>query len=132
MKKVKGAKLILGIMVLLGLITYVIYFPRHKPVMKVKIGMMPVVDCLQLFVAKEKGFFEQENLKVETIPMAGGAVIAPAVNSGELDIGFSNSLSIIIAHEKGFDFKFLTLSRRSTVSKFREFIEFRSPEVDIF
>ena len=108
MKKSRAAKLILAIIVLGVISTSVTCFFRPKPAMKVKVGIIPIVDCLQLFVAEEEGFFKQENLEVETITMAGGAVIAPAVNSGELDIGFSNVLSIIIAHEKGLDFKFIT------------------------
>jgi len=79
-----------------------------KQLLTVKVGTMAIVDCLQIFVAEEKGFFKEEGLSVEATPMAGGAVIAPAVESGELDIGFSNLVSIIIAHEKGSDFKFLT------------------------
>ena len=39
--------------------------------------------------------------------MKGGAVIAPAVEGGELAIGWSNTVSIILAHAKGFDFAFL-------------------------
>src|SRR3989344_3569312 len=79
-----------------------------KQLLTVKVGTMAIVDCLQIFVAEEKGFFKEEGLSVEATPMAGGAVIAPAVESGKLDIGFSNLVSIIIAHEEGSDFKFLT------------------------
>ena len=74
----------------------------------VKIGYMPIGDCLQLYVAEELGFFKDEGLTIETTAMKGGAVIAPAVEAGEVQIGWSNAISIIIAHVKGFDFVFLT------------------------
>lgn len=74
---------------------------------KIKIGMAPVADLLQLFVAIDKDYFAEENLIVEPIEMSGGPLIAQAVASGDLQIGFSNTVSIIIAHEKGFDFKYI-------------------------
>ncbi len=74
----------------------------------VKLAYIPIGDCLQLYVAEDKGFFAQEGLEVAPMAMKGGAVIAPAVEAGEAQIGWSNAVSIIIAHAKGFDFAFLT------------------------
>lgn len=71
------------------------------------VGLMPVGDCLQFFVAEDQGYFTAEGLAVKGLPMKGGAVIAPAVEAGELAIGWSNSVSIILAHARGFDFAFL-------------------------
>lgn len=73
-----------------------------------KVGYIPIGDCLQLYVAEDLGFFKDAGLTVATIAMKGGAVIAPAVEAGEVQIGWSNAISIIIAHAKGFDFVFLT------------------------
>ena len=72
-----------------------------------KVGYIPVGDCLQFFVAEEEGYFTAEGLSVTGAAMKGGAVIAPAVEGGELAIGWSNTVSIILAHAKGFDFAFL-------------------------
>lgn len=72
------------------------------------VGYIPIVDCLQLYVAEGMGFFDAEGLKINKIAMKGGAAIAPALESGVVAIGWSNSVSIIIAHTKGFDFSFLT------------------------
>lgn len=74
----------------------------------VKVGYIPIGDCLQLYVAQDMGFFDDEGIKVEKMPMKGGAVIAPAVEAGEVNVGWSNAISIIIAHAKGFDFTFVT------------------------
>lgn len=76
--------------------------------MTIAVGYIPIVDCLQIYVAEGMGFFEEEGLKITKIAMKGGAAIAPALESGEVAIGWSNSVSIIIAHTKGFDFSFLT------------------------
>lgn len=77
-------------------------------VKKLRVGILPIGDLLQIFVAQKKGFLVEMGLDAELRNMAGGAVIAPAVSSGDLDVGFSNTISIIQAHEKGFDFTFLT------------------------
>jgi NitT/TauT family transport system substrate-binding protein len=73
----------------------------------IRVGYIPVGDCLQLYVAEEEGFFAAEGLTVTGLAMKGGAVIAPAVEGGELAIGWSNTVSIILAHARGFDFAFL-------------------------
>ncbi len=72
-----------------------------------KVGYIPVGDCLQFSVAEAEGYFAAEGLEVAGTPMKGGAVIAPAVEGGELAIGWSNAVSVILAHAKGFDFVFL-------------------------
>lgn len=76
--------------------------------MKGKLGYMKIVDNASLFMAAEKGFFKKEGLELEILPMVGGAAIAPAVASGDLQIGWSNVISIYQAHVEGFDFKLVT------------------------
>lgn len=50
---------------------------------KGKVGYMNIVDNAAMFVAMEKGFFKAEGLELETVPMAGGAVIVQGVTSGD-------------------------------------------------
>lgn len=75
---------------------------------KVKLGYMKIVDNASLFVASEKGFFKKEGLEFEVVPMVGGAAIAPAVASGDLQIGWSNVISLYQAHVERFDFKLIS------------------------
>src|SRR2546425_4841052 len=72
---------------------------------KGKLGYMKIVDNAALFVGMEKGFFKTEGLELETVPMAGGAVIVQGVTSGDLQIGWTNVISLYQAHVEGFDFK---------------------------
>jgi NitT/TauT family transport system substrate-binding protein len=74
----------------------------------IRVGYIPIGDCLQLYVADGMGFFKEEGISIEKKPLKGGAVIAPAVEAGELEVGWSNAISIIIAYSKGFDFQFLS------------------------
>jgi len=72
---------------------------------KGKLGYMKIVDNAAMFVVMEKGFFKAEGLELETVPMAGGAVIVQGVTSGDLQIGWTNVISLYQAHVEGFDFK---------------------------
>jgi NitT/TauT family transport system substrate-binding protein len=74
---------------------------------KGKLGYMKIVDNASLFMAIEKGFFKAEGLELETVPMAGGALIAQGVTSGDLQIGWSNVISLYQARVEGFDFKLI-------------------------
>jgi NitT/TauT family transport system substrate-binding protein len=48
-----------------------------------------IVDNASLFMAMERGFLAAEGLGLETVPMVGGAAIAPAVASGDLQVGWT-------------------------------------------
>jgi len=74
---------------------------------KGKLGYMRIVDCSPMFMAMEKGLFKAEGLELETVPMAGGAVIVQGVTSGDLQFGWTNVISLYQAHVEGFDFKFI-------------------------
>ena len=74
---------------------------------KGKLGYMRIVDCSPMFMAMEKGLFKAEGLELETVPMAGGAVIVQGVTSGDLQFGWTNVVSMYQAHVEGFDFKFI-------------------------
>jgi NitT/TauT family transport system substrate-binding protein len=74
---------------------------------KGKLGYMKIVDNAAMFMAMEKGFFKSEGLELETVPMAGGALILQGVTSGDLQIGWSNVISLYQARVEGFDFKLI-------------------------
>jgi NitT/TauT family transport system substrate-binding protein len=67
---------------------------------KGKLGYMKIVDNAAMFVAMEKGFFKSEGLELETVPMAGGALIVQGVTSGDLQIGWTNVISLYQAHSR--------------------------------
>lgn len=67
--------------------------PESNP-QSIKIGIIPITDCAQVYVAKHTGVFERHNLQVELIPLAGGAAILQALSAGSIDIAFSNLASV--------------------------------------
>jgi NitT/TauT family transport system substrate-binding protein len=73
-----------------------------------KVGILKIGDILPYWAADEQGFFKKQGLSVKTVEMAGGAAIQPAVQSGQLDLGWSNVVSVVLAKSKGFDFRFFS------------------------
>jgi NitT/TauT family transport system substrate-binding protein len=67
----------------------------------VKVATIPTAAAAPLFVGIDQGFFKQEGLEVKTQFAEGGAAIIPAVQSGEVQFGFGNTVSLFIARERG-------------------------------
>jgi NitT/TauT family transport system substrate-binding protein len=68
---------------------------------KVKIGLIPIADVAPVFVGIKQGYFKEQGIELDPQFAAGGAAITPAVISGDFDIGFSNTVSLLIASSKG-------------------------------
>jgi NitT/TauT family transport system substrate-binding protein len=66
-----------------------------------RVGVIPIADVAPLYLGIDKGFFKDEKLKIEPQLAEGGAAITPAVVSGDFQIGFSNTISLLIAASKG-------------------------------
>ena len=65
-----------------------------------KVGVIPIADVAPLYLGIDKGFFKQEKLTIKPQLAEGGAAITPAVVSGNFQIGFSNTISLLIAASK--------------------------------
>jgi ABC-type nitrate/sulfonate/bicarbonate transport system substrate-binding protein len=70
----------------------------------VRVGTIPIDAEAQVYYAKDQGFFEDAGLDVEIESITNGAAIVSAVQSGDLDIGCSNLVSIATAIEQGLPF----------------------------
>jgi len=67
----------------------------------IKVGYVPIADCLQLYVAQEKGLFTKQGLSVELVSLQSGTRIIEALLSNSLDVGISNVVTTMISHTKG-------------------------------
>jgi NitT/TauT family transport system substrate-binding protein len=65
-----------------------------------RVGVIPIADVAPLFLGIDQGFFEEQNLKIEPQFAEGGAAITPAVLNGDFQVGFSNTVSLLIAASK--------------------------------
>jgi NitT/TauT family transport system substrate-binding protein len=72
-----------------------------------KVGVIPIADVAPLYIGIDKGFFKQEKLTIDPKPAEGGAAIVASVVSGEDQVGFSNTTSLLIANSKNVPVKLI-------------------------
>lgn len=65
------------------------------------VGTVPVLGAAPLYIAIEKGYFKAEGLNVEARVFPSGAVSLPAMIKGEIDLVFSNYISLFKAQAEG-------------------------------
>lgn len=77
--------------------------PAAEPLQKVKIQLkwVPQAQFAGIFVAKEKGFYEDEGLDVEIIPGGPDVVIEQQVVNGAADIGVTSFDSLLVNRDNG-------------------------------
>ncbi|MGM0882681.1 MAG: ABC transporter substrate-binding protein [Bacillota bacterium] len=77
--------------------------PAAEPLKKVKIQLkwVPQAQFAGIFVAKEKGFYEEEGLEVEIIPGGPDVVIEQQVVNGAADIGVTSFDSLLVNRDNG-------------------------------
>lgn len=70
-----------------------------------RIGLLPNIDALPIYIGIEDGIFEKHDLEIEPVPAQGGAALLPAVLEGSVDVAYSNVLTPMTAIERGIDVK---------------------------
>jgi NitT/TauT family transport system substrate-binding protein len=72
---------------------------------KLRVSIIPIIDVAPLQMAIARGFFTAEGLEIDTTPVAGGAAGLPALAAGQVQIAFSNIISIILGAKQGLGFE---------------------------
>jgi NitT/TauT family transport system substrate-binding protein len=70
---------------------------------KLPVGLLPFSEALGAVIADKEGFFKAEGIEIEVTKFQGGAAAVPVLQSGRLDIAFSNTVSTLQAIEAGLD-----------------------------
>ena len=68
---------------------------------KLSVGYIPAVEDVLYFVAKERGFFEQEGLDVELFQFANSGEGVNAIRAGKIDVGGFGSSAALANAVKG-------------------------------
>ena len=92
--------------------------PLTAPLEKteLKLGYIPLTDCVPLVVAKEYGLFENMGLKVELKPQSGWATLRDRVLAGDLD-GAQMLSPLLIASNARLDHEAYRLVTGLTLSR---------------
>jgi NitT/TauT family transport system substrate-binding protein len=77
----------------------------HAQPTKIRVSTIPIIDTAPLQVGIAKGFFAAEGLEVDTTPTAGGAAGLPALAAGQVQITFSNIISVVLGAKQGLGFE---------------------------
>ncbi len=80
----------------------------------VRVGVIPIVDVAPLYLGEEQGFFAEEGLALEMESGQGGAAIVPGVVAGQLEVGFSNVTSLLLASAEGLPVQMVGAGASST------------------
>ncbi|MBW8486590.1 ABC transporter substrate-binding protein [Actinomadura parmotrematis] len=86
-----------------------------------KLSVIPIVDVAPIYLGQQQGFFAEQGLKLQIVTAQGGAAIVPAVVSGQVDFGFSNYTSLILARSKGLPLKVVGPGNASTGQAGKDF-----------
>jgi NitT/TauT family transport system substrate-binding protein len=79
---------------------------QSKPAV-IRVAYIPIANYAPLLVAREKGYFAEENLSVTWSPVAQGAVAVEAVFGGSVEVGGSAIFETMVARGNGLDLMFL-------------------------
>jgi NitT/TauT family transport system substrate-binding protein len=67
---------------------------------RVRLGVLPIADDAHLQRAQLAGYFAAEGLEVELVPVQGGANALPLLSTGDLDMTFTNYVSVLLAQSQ--------------------------------
>jgi NitT/TauT family transport system substrate-binding protein len=74
---------------------------EEAEVVTLRVASLPIGDLGAYFYALEHGIFEEHNLVVEDTSATGGAAAISAMTGGEVDIVYTNNVSVIVSAEQG-------------------------------
>lgn len=87
----------------------------HATPTAITLGYNVTVECLAAFVAKEEGFFEQNGLDVTLTAIPAVESMPAALVSNQIQVGFSNPITMIEAASGGLDVIILAAATHVTV-----------------
>jgi ABC-type amino acid transport substrate-binding protein len=93
-------RIVCSLLILLGVLAAP---PAATAQEKIRLGLLPFSESLGAVIAERQGFFKAEGLDVEVTKFESGALAVPVLQSGRIDIAFSNTVSTLQAIEQGLD-----------------------------
>ena len=89
----------------------------QQAVANVRVATMPVTNFTPLLVARDKGWFAEENLNVTWTIVPQGAIAVEAVFGGSAEFGGGAILEPMIARGNGLDISFVVPTTRSGTNR---------------
>lgn len=87
---------------------------KAQEMTKLRVGYIPVGIYAYFWRARDAGYFKDEKIEIELVPMAGGGQIIPALQSGALQFGISDALGVLNARNGGIPVTFVSFNFQQT------------------
>jgi NitT/TauT family transport system substrate-binding protein len=81
---------------------------------KLRVSTIPIIDTAPMQAAIAKGFYKEQGLEIDTTPTAGGAAGLPALAAGQVQIAFSNIISLVLAEKQNLGFQIIAAGSATT------------------
>ena len=62
---------------------------------KLRVGLLPFSEALGAVIADRQGYFKAEGIEIEVSKFESGALAVPVLQSGRIDIAFSNTVATL-------------------------------------
>lgn len=80
----------------------------------IRIGMLPILDGLPLYVAEAQGYFAEQNIKVEFVPVASAAERDQLMQAGQIDAMINDLVSTLFYNKDGATITIVRFARTAT------------------
>lgn len=97
------------VIILIAAAAYIVTSPKGQDTDKIRIGVLPVIDTLPLYVAQERGLFQQSGLDVELVQFGSALERDSAMAAGSIDGYFGDMVNTILLKSSGQDVKVITI-----------------------
>lgn len=81
---------------------------------KIRIGVLPILDALPLYVAEAQGYFAEQNVKVEFVPVASAAERDQLMQAGQIDAMINDLVSTMFYNKGGATIVIVRFARTAT------------------
>lgn len=90
--------------------------PQAQPSQPVtlKIAVLPILDALPMFVAQEKGYFNEQNLNVEFVPVTSAAERDQLIAAGQADGMINDLISTLLYNQQTIQIQIVSFARVAT------------------
>jgi len=82
----------------------------------VKIGVLPIIDALPMFVAQNAGYFEAHGVKVEFVPVGSAAERDQLFQAGEIDGMINDTVSTVLYNKESVQVITVGFARTATAT----------------
>ncbi len=96
MRRLKYPILFIGLS--LGLLLAACAGTAPEPV-EIRVGLLPILDALPMYVAEEQGYFEARGLSVEFVPVSSAAERDQLMQAGQIDAMINELISTMFYNE---------------------------------